>query len=101
MIKNYIKLDLEFFDVVSAFPALKEVLEKQQIDVSNIEEGVTIYEYLKNQAMSEKEIEVFIKKLNTDLNTFLSEGTCNLMQLEELEDLEFSNDESDKIEEEE
>lgn len=100
MAKNYIKLDLEFFDVVSAFPVLKEVLEKQNIDVSNIEEGVTIYEHLKSKSMTEKEIEVFIKKLNLDLNTFLSEGTCNVMELEKLEELEFVLDESEKLEEE-
>lgn len=102
MAKNYIKADLEFFDVISAFPALKEVLEKQQIDISHIEEGVTIYEYLKNtKLMDEKEIDLFIKKINLDLNAFLSDGTCNVMQSQMSEEMEFANDESDKIEEEE
>lgn len=101
MKKNYIRSDLEFFDVISAFPALKEILILKNINIREIKEGVTVYEFLKAQLMTEKEIETFIRKLNIDLNNYLCEGTCNVLEPVNLGEEHLLSDDMEKIEEEE
>lgn len=99
--KEFIKSNLEFFDVISAFPALKEILVLKNIDVGSIKEGTTVYDFLKKESMTEKEIEVFIRKLNVDLNNYLGEENLEVLKPIVLEEKELTLEEFDKIEEEE
>ena len=102
MAKSFIKAELEFFDVLNAFPALRDILTEQKFDISKIEEGISIQSYLEKQNMSQKEIDIFIKRINLDLNNFLCGGTCEVLQIKPETAIETVNyDEFEKLEEEE
>ena len=64
----------EFVEILNAFPVLKERLEELHINVSEIKEGETVLDYFLRKSYSDAEIEIFIKKINTDLNYYLKKG---------------------------
>jgi len=79
MSKKYITKNLELFDVITAFPNLKESLIAQNIVDFKIIEGQTIEEFLVEKNYSQNEIDKFIQRINTDLNIFLYKEDLKLI----------------------
>ena len=103
MNKKYITKELELFDVLSAFPNLKDVLITQKINVEKMIEGESIEEFLQKLNMDKKEIDIFIKKITLDLNNFLYNENLKSSEINE-ETIELSlisKDESEILQEEE
>jgi len=72
---------LEFCEILNAFPILQERLENLNFDISDMKDGETLYDYFKNHNYSEDEIDLLIKRLNNDLNYFLKKGAFPSMKL--------------------
>ncbi len=71
MVTNFIKSDLEFFEVLNCFPCLKNKLERLRINTTNLKEGETVYDFLQKQTNTEDEINLIITKLNEYIGHFL------------------------------
>jgi hypothetical protein len=66
-----IEKNFEFSEIINTFPFLKENLENYEINTNEIEDNITIEEFLKkNKKYSDIEIEIFLKKLNFDLKYY-------------------------------
>jgi hypothetical protein len=66
--------DLEFYEVLNAFPILKEKLQQLDFDVSKLNEGESIRDFLVRMSLSDYEIDLIIKKLNFEVKYFLKNG---------------------------
>lgn len=71
MADSYITPGLELYEVVNAFPVIKNCLEKLHIGTSDIKEGLSVHDFLEKKRMSEDEIDILLKKLNHEVNSFL------------------------------
>lgn len=63
----------EFCEILNAFPILKERVEIL-FNIDNIKDGISIKDYFLKKDYSENEIDLIIKKLNTDIKYFLKKG---------------------------
>lgn len=72
---------LEFCEIINAFPVLEQRLEMLNFDISDMNDGETVYDYLKNHNYTEDEIDLLVKRLNSDLNYFLKKGDFPNMKL--------------------
>lgn len=63
----------EFCEIVNAFPSLQERLEVL-FNVSNLIDGVSIYDYFKQRDYDDEEISLIVNKLNRDVKYFLKKG---------------------------
>ncbi|MFW6285845.1 MAG: hypothetical protein ACOC16_01590 [Nanoarchaeota archaeon] len=66
--------DLELYEVLNAFPVLKESFEKLGLDISNLNEGETIYNYFKRLSFGDDEIDILVKKINYEIKHYLKNG---------------------------
>lgn len=63
----------EFCEILNAFPNLKERVEIL-FNIENIKDGISIHDYFFKKDYSENEIDLIVKKLNTDIKYFLKKG---------------------------
>lgn len=69
---DVIKPNLEFYEILNAFPTIKSFLEEQHFTISKVQEGVSMYEYFENSDhMSRREVDLLSRKLNQYLSGFL------------------------------
>jgi len=80
---NLINPNLEFIEVLNAFPCLKEKLSRSNFDLRDLKEGKTIYDYFSQKFYSEDEIDLLVKKLNNDVKYFLKKGNMPTMNLQD------------------
>jgi len=78
---SLINPQLEFCEILNAFPVLQERLENLNFDISDLKDGETLYSYFKEHNYNEDEIDLLIKRLNHDLNYFLKKGEFPSMNL--------------------
>lgn len=71
MADSYITPNLELYEVLNAFPVIKNSLEKLHIKTSEIKEGLTVHDFLERKHLSEDEIDILVKKMNFEVNSFL------------------------------
>ena len=69
-----ISLDHELYEVLNAFPCLKDVLESINVDLSKLSEGVTLNSYLVEIGYNKDEIQLLVSKMNSEVNYFLKTG---------------------------
>lgn len=79
--ESLINQDLEFFEVLNAFPCLKEKLQDSKFDLKDLKEGKTIHDYFSQKSYSEEEIDLLVRSLNQDVKHFLKNGTLPTMHL--------------------
>ena len=96
---DYIESDFEFFEVLNEFPILKDYLRDLHFNLSNVIEGETVRDYFEKNHMSEREIEIIVKRLNRDLTLFIKKGAEIYTPSQQEERL--SNEVSESEEEEE
>ena len=78
---SLINPELEFCEILNAFPILKEHLDNLNFDISDVKDGESVYDYFKNHNYSEDEIDILVKRLNNDLNYYLKKGEFPSMKL--------------------
>lgn len=72
---SLIEPNLEFVEIINAFPILKESLNKLNFSNLRAKEGISVHDYLKEEKnLDEHEIHTIIRKLNNDVNHFLKKG---------------------------
>ncbi len=72
MVQALINDGLEFYEVLNAFPFLKEKLGNLHLNVSDVKEGETVHDYLEQKKhFSEDEIKIFIRRLNFEIKVHL------------------------------
>lgn len=76
----------EFYEVLNSFPHLEEQIKDLDIDPSSIEEEKSIHEILEGKNMSDFEIDMVVKKLNQNIQDFLSSDNDAVLE-EKVEDL--------------
>ncbi len=64
----------ELYEVVNAFPILKEKLQGLDFNVFDIEEGVSIHDFFIKMNMSEDEINTIVRKINNEINLYLKDS---------------------------
>lgn len=69
-----IESNLEFNEVLNAFPILKTELLSLNFNLNEIHEGESIKEYFIKKSYKLDEINLFIQKLNSDIKYFLKNG---------------------------
>ncbi len=74
---EHINLNHELYEVLNAFPCLKDVIESMGIDLTNLNEGFTVNDFFSQKGYEESEIEHILKKLNYEVNNFLKTGEIN------------------------
>lgn len=96
---------IEFCEILNAFPALGERLEMLNFDVSDLKDGETVFNYLKERNYTDDEIDLLVKRLNSDIKYFLKKGTFPCMKLKSQSEVlgvsseEFVEKECEEIEE--
>ncbi len=83
---------LELVEILNAFPVLEEMLKKSNFNLSDIEDGVTFYDYFAQKNMSDDEIYLLIKKLNNDIKCFLKKGKLPKMNLQKESEVLMTNE---------
>lgn len=71
---SLINHNLEFYEVLNAFPILKEKLKKLSFNLSDLKEGESICEYFGKKSYSQDEIDIVVRKLNSEINYYLRNG---------------------------
>ncbi len=66
--------NLEFVEVLNAFPILRDKLEKSRFNLNDLKDGITIKDYLQNKSYREDEIDILVKKLNNDVQNYLKKA---------------------------
>ena len=84
---SLIESNLEFAEVLNAFPYIKTKLEKSQFDLRDVRDGVSIHDYFENKSYSEDEIDIFVKKLNFDVKRYLSNAGEKEFKLQKEKDV--------------
>ncbi len=69
-----IESNLELFEVLNAFPFLKEKLSSLNFNLSDVIEGQTIKDYFTSKSYRLDEINLFVRKLNLEVKYFLKTG---------------------------
>lgn len=73
---DLVRPDLEFYEVLNAFPALSSYFENLHFKIQNVKEGISLYEYFESSDhMSKREVELLVRKINIYLNGFLEKTT--------------------------
>jgi hypothetical protein len=84
----------EFYEVLNAFPILKDRLERYNFDLSNVKEGESVIDFFSKKGLSEDEFDLFLKKLNYDIKIYLKKGNFPKTELKkEVEVLVISEEE--------
>lgn len=66
--------EYEFYEVLNAFPVLKDALDDLHFDFTDVLEGESVYDYFHKKNLSDHEIDVIIRKLNRNLSSFIKTG---------------------------
>lgn len=64
----------EFYEVVNAFPILKELLKDLSIDEKDIKEGESIGEFFNKMHISEDEKSLIMRRIKRNINYFMKHG---------------------------
>lgn len=104
--KKTIDTNLEFVDVLNAFPFLKEKLNELEIDYSDLHDGETVIDFLSKKLHNTEEINMTLRQLNSNLNNYYKneEGEKEAIDknsIDKKEALNSSEEEEDKTKEEE
>ena len=99
--KQTIDTNLEFVDILNAFPFLREKLDELDIDYSDLKDGETVIDFLSNKLHSTEEINITLRQLNLNLkNYYKDEKTEEIDSSDEIQTIT-SEEESNKEKEEE
>ena len=88
MIQSYINSDLEFYEVLNAFPVLIGNLKAMHVNISNLKHGISIKHYFETQNYDPDEIRILVKKMNYGISTFLKNGNVYTISNEDRSSLE-------------
>jgi len=91
-------INLEFLEVLNAFPILKKKLIEMEIDFSDLKENENIIDYFTRKSYEKNEINILLRTLNRELSQhFKKSEQTNKIEIEEKTTL----DEEEKQKEEE
>jgi len=71
MVVLNITSDLEFFEVINAFPILKKSVQKWGFKVLDIKEGETMFDFFKRKKLNDDEADILIKMMNREVKHYL------------------------------
>ncbi len=69
-----ISTEHEFIEVLNAFPILRRNLEKMNFETEVVDEGLSVHDFFEKKHLSEEEIDIMVKKLNSDVKCYLRRG---------------------------
>lgn len=96
----------EIYEVLNAFPILKQKLQELHFDINDIIEGETVHDYFEKKHLSNEEIKLLVRKINNEINIFLKKGETvmhpeNTKQVENLQNdivlIENENNDENKV----
>jgi len=105
--KQTIDTNLEFVDVLNAFPFLKEKLDELDIDYSDLRDGETVIDFLSNKLHNTEEINITLRQLNLNLKNYYKDEKSEETEIAESSNASEevynvnSEEEDNKIKEEE
>lgn len=77
----------EFYEVLNEFPVIKGKLKALRVDVKDLQEGQSIEEYFRMKSYSADEIDLLIRKFNSEVKQLLKKGEVNLPQVEQIAEI--------------
>ncbi len=71
MVQSLVSTSHELYEVINAFPVLKQVLGRFDISSSDVHEGESVDDFCRRKHFTQEEERIFVNHLNSSVKRFL------------------------------